>query len=183
MSLDYVFLLLENYKYWLLFPISILEGPIITIISGFLVSLGKLNFLTCFIILVLGDLLGDSIHYVIGYFGYKFKSITRISNEQFAQHPIKTLLIGKMTLGVGSLVLIAAGLSKYPFKKFIFYNFIVSFLKTFILLLVGYYFGKNYLLFDSYFAKAGIIFTVITAFVILQLVLRQNKQYNSSDKL
>jgi membrane protein DedA with SNARE-associated domain len=64
-----ILIILEKYKYWLIFPIVIIEGPIIVVISGFLVYLGFLNAYITYIILVIGDSIGDSMYYAIGRYG------------------------------------------------------------------------------------------------------------------
>ena len=174
MLLEKTLLLIETYKYFILLPLSILEGPIVAIISGFLISFDKLNFFLTFIILILGDLVGDAIHYAIGYYGKKkFKNI-----KPYLENPIRTLVLGKLMLGVGGLILINSGAAKYPFNKFLFYNFIATLIKTFLLLVIGFYFGKNYVLFDSYFGKITIIFLLISFFVILQYYMRHRKNEN-----
>jgi membrane protein DedA with SNARE-associated domain len=61
-SLTEVVQWLLYYKYFVLFPIMVVEGPIITIIAGFLVSLGHLNGLAAYAVLVAGDVTGDSIY-------------------------------------------------------------------------------------------------------------------------
>ena len=94
------------------------------------------------------------------------------------ENPIRTLVLGKLTLGVGGLILINSGAAKYPFNKFLFYNFIATLIKTFLLLVIGFYFGNNYVLFDSYFGKITIIFLLISFFVILQYYMRHRKNEN-----
>jgi membrane protein DedA with SNARE-associated domain len=43
---------LVHYKYVVLFPIMVVEGPIITVLAGFLASLGSLNLLAAYSIVV-----------------------------------------------------------------------------------------------------------------------------------
>jgi hypothetical protein len=43
-----------SYKYLVLFPVMVVEGPIITVIAGFLVSLWRLNGLAAYAVLVAG---------------------------------------------------------------------------------------------------------------------------------
>src|SRR3989338_6750213 len=69
MSLEAIIALLTTYKYLLLFPIVIVEGPIITVIAGFLSSLGQLNFFISYAIAVVGDVVGDCIYYALGFYG------------------------------------------------------------------------------------------------------------------
>ena len=49
--------------------IMILEGPIMTMAGAFAASLGFFNILTVFALSMLGDILGDLILYLIGFFG------------------------------------------------------------------------------------------------------------------
>ena len=66
-----VLALLIQYKYLILFPIIVIEGPFATIVSGFLVSLGIFNVFIAYPIIILGDLASDSIFYFVGRFGSK----------------------------------------------------------------------------------------------------------------
>ena len=69
MFLEQIILLLTTYKYLLLFPIVVFEGPIITVIAGFLSSLGYLNIFIAYGVVVVGDIAGDIMYYALGYYG------------------------------------------------------------------------------------------------------------------
>ncbi len=58
--------LILQYGYWIIFFISIPEGPIVGIIAGFLAGQGYLDPILVFVILFLGDIFGDIVHYAIG---------------------------------------------------------------------------------------------------------------------
>ena len=64
--MEHILLLLTQYKYLLLFPIVVIEGPFITMISGFLMSTGVFNFFIAYPLIVLADLTGDAIFYCLG---------------------------------------------------------------------------------------------------------------------
>ena len=70
--------LLEHYKYLVIFPIAIFEGPIIIIITGFLVYLGVLNVFIAYAMLVIADSLGDSLYYCIGKYWGKSRFIRKV---------------------------------------------------------------------------------------------------------
>lgn len=53
MSIDYIIHFLITYKYAVLLPIAIPEGPIIAVIAGFLSSQGILDLSIAFVIIVL----------------------------------------------------------------------------------------------------------------------------------
>jgi len=184
-NLDTIFLWLISYKYLIIFPIVVFEGPIITILTGFLISLGYLNFWIAYPILIAGDLTGDSLYYFIGRFGReklinKFGRFLGITMENvkkleshFAKHPKKTLAASKISHGLGPIFMIAAGLAKYSYRKFIIFNLITTGLKTLLLVLVGYYFGETYSKIDTYLDYTGLILLVL--FAIIYIVIFRSK--------
>jgi membrane-associated protein len=100
---------LIRYKYAVIFPIAIFEGPVITIITGFLVSLGYLNFWLAYAVIILGDLVGDSGYYFFGKYGRstvvkKYGHKVGITPEHlvslenhFKAHSTRELIIGKVS--------------------------------------------------------------------------------------
>ena len=154
---------LSVYTYWVIFPIAIIEGPIVTILSGFLVSQGQLNFFLAFLTIILADLTGDVLYYMIGRFSRKAaKAVHRNKlDNHFLEHGRKTLLIGKLAHGTGSIVLVAAGVARMPFAEFMLYNLLPTLPKTLILLIVGYYFGGAYNQINSSFDRIALVTLVI----------------------
>ena len=190
MAPDQLLLWLSTYKYFTLFPLAVAEGPIITVIAGFLASMGLLNFWLAYIIIIIGDLAGDALHYAFGrwggrsfidrwgkYFGVGPGQIGPIE-EQFAKRGDKLLFIGKMLQGVGGAFLIAAGFIKMPFGKFIFANMLATFIKSFLLLLLGFYFGHALAAIDGYLEKASLISIGAALFgaLVYFLYLRKNNK-------
>ena len=51
---------------WALIPLAILEGPVISLVTGWMVSLGLVGLATGFTVIVIGDVLGDCVLYLIG---------------------------------------------------------------------------------------------------------------------
>ncbi|MFH0776166.1 MAG: DedA family protein [Patescibacteria group bacterium] len=162
MSFQQIIFLLNTYKYFFLFPVVVIEGPIVTVIAGFLASLGHLNLGIAYAVVIAGDLVGDSMYYAIGYYGGRsfiqrwgrFFGVTveRVKQleRHFAKHSGKTLVIGKLSHAVGIVVLFAAGIAKVPFWKYIWYNFLPTLPKSLILILIGFYFGETYGKINSY---------------------------------
>jgi len=195
MVLQQIILLLTAYKYLFLFPIAVIEGPIITVIAGFLSSLGILNIFIAYAIVVAGDIVGDSMHYAFGYYGGqgfvkrwgRFLGITSERVEQlekhFEKHAGKTLIIGKLSQVVGAVVLVAAGIARVPFRKFIWYNFIATLPKSLILLLIGYYSGESYVKISSYldYTAIGTVVAAVIFIVIYFMMRRLSKKYAGRD--
>ncbi len=177
-TIDQVFSILETYKYLLLFPIAILEGPLITVIAGYLSFLGFLSFPWAYLAMVLGDLAGDIIYYSAGrwgrlaviekyghYIGISAKKIIAME-KIFGSQEARALIGGKFTLGIGGIIILAAGAIKMPFKKFIAYCTIGTAPKSFLLMLLGYYFGHAYHSIGKIFDYTTIGNTIIFAIIL-----------------
>ena len=190
-TLQQIFLLLLQYKYYLLLPIAIFEGPIITIIAAFLAAQGYLNVYLVFAVVVLGDVLGDMLYYAVGKYGGKkfinrFGRFFRVSEEKMAEfekmfhtHRRKTLITGKMTHALGSIVLLAAGVAEIPFWEFVLYNFLPTLPKSLLLVIVGYFFGEAYAQIDKYITYGSyVIGGLIVVAAIVYLIYR--KYYKKS---
>lgn len=170
------------YRYAVYFPITIIEGPIVTIIAGFLSSLGYLNFIVIYLIAILGDLVGDIIYYFIGRWGggrivkkgkflwVKLEQLTKIENH-FKSHAGKTLLFGKWTQHLGAPILVASGMSNMPIGKYLFFNLAGTIPKVLIFILIGYYFGQAYDKINKYFGYASLSMAVALILVIIYFVI------------
>ena len=180
--------LLISYRYAIFFPITIVEGPIATLIAGFLVSLGYFNIFAVYGVAVVGDLVGDMIYYVIGsaggeqilkrgrFLGIKTEQLTKLQ-EHFKAHAGKTLLFGKWTHAVGGAILLAGGIARMSFKKFIWFNFLGTLPKALVFLIIGYYFGQAYQQIDKYFGYATLsIFLAIVLAAAIYFFAKRMRQ-------
>jgi len=179
-----ILLLLFSYGYLIYFLLAVVEGPIVTIIAGLLISLKYFNFFLIYGLAILGDLFGDILYYQIGRFGrkrltergrllsVKAEQVKKIE-EHFKQHAGKTFLFAKWTHVVGAPILMAAGVTGVPLKKFIWFNFLGTVPKVLVFIAIGYYFGQAYQQIDKYFGYATLSFWIIVALIALIYFLRK----------
>jgi len=180
--------IIKHYGYIIVFPISVAEGPIVAVVSGFLISAGYFSAPIVFFILLAGDIVGDAIYYSLGRFSRhtfinkwgKYIGIneTRIKklDYHFERHDWKILLIGK-TQPIGAAILFSAGMTKMPLKKFVWYNLLASAPKVIIFLLIGYYTGEAYTRATTYldyigFASFGVAVLLIVCYIVAVRYLR-----------
>src|ERR1700722_1510647 len=129
--MDHIVYLLTQYRYLILFPLAIVEGPILAVIAGFLCINGFLNLFIAYPIIVLGDIIGDSIVYTFGRWGVpvfikkmargfvmKPEKINRV-RTYFDANPNKIISLSKVTLGIGVAGIYLAGNTKIPYERFI----------------------------------------------------------------
>ncbi len=165
-------------KYAILFLGAAIEGPGVTIASGFAASLGYLNFLVAYFTIVFADICVDCAYYAAGRFGRerfveKWGSLIGINKNKIESlekklhgHVGKTLWLGKTTLIIGIAFLVTAGIVRYPFKKFFWINLAATIIKSLLLLLVGFYFGETFTLFKKDLRYLTVGITVLVAALI-----------------
>jgi len=182
------------YKYVIIFPVTVFEGPIVTVIAGFLSAHGVLNIFIVYPIIVLGDLVGDLFYYSLGrwgrdsfifswlrFFGITDQRIERLE-KHYEKHSGKTLVIGKITHGIGSIILIAAGVAKMPVGRLLWINLLGTLPKSLLFLLIGFYFGEAYKRIEAYLdytAKVTIIVAILLVvfyFLIVKIVKSLSKK-------
>jgi len=168
------------YKYLIIFPIAIVEGPLITLVSGFLVSTQRLSFLPSLVVVFMGDMVSDSFFYAIGNRGRGFVERSKFLNvspgrlakleKHYETHPGKTIAVAKVSYGVGSLFLVAAGVAKIGYQKFLQCIMPANAVRSFTLMLVGYYLGQAVRYSGQYlrYYTIGVVIALPTVYFIMK---------------
>ena len=166
--MQHIITLLIAYRYLILIPFAIIEGPILTVIAGFLVSLGALNWFIVYAIVVWGDVVGDTLCWCAGHWGagwlhrhghYIGITSERLSRakEYFETYHLKAIILSKLVHGIGFAGLMTAGSLRIPYVRFIKTCLTITLIQSAILLAIGIFFGHAYLQIGSdlnYFAAA-----------------------------
>lgn len=138
----------------ILLPLSILEGPIVTVLAGYAARAGMFGVILAYVIVVLGDLIGDSALYGLGRWGLGRippRWLARLGlvpdrldalSTHYAAKGGRTLILGKITHSAGAAVLVAAGLARMPFAGFLWYNLLGTLPKSAVFLAAGYLLGE-----------------------------------------
>ncbi len=179
--------LLETYKYLILFPIAIVEGPIVIVIASFLASLGLLNIFLVYIIGVAGDVIGDLVWYWVGrvsryslilryghYVGITEEKL-RYAKQHFKNHLGKTIFFGKVVDVLNVAILITAGATRTDVQKYLAVITIAALVKVAFFASIGYYFGQSYVIIgralnNIYLALAVILAVALGVFIIYKKV-------------
>lgn len=176
-----IFTLLYAYGDLILFPLVVIEGPVVTVIAGFLASLGFFSLIPTFLTIVAADLTGDILYYSIGRWWLK-SALTRLTNlfkinqkiidqleADLKRNKGKVLILGKISHVLGMPILVAAGHAKLPLKDFIWFNFLATVPKSLIFLLIGYLLGSTISNYNKY-----VNFTILGIFTLTLLVIAIN---------
>lgn len=173
-----IFALLYSYGDFILFPLVVIEGPVVTMIAGFLVSLRVFSPIPTYLTIVTADLTGDVLYYSLGRWWLKsvFTKLTnlfKVSPEtieklegDLKRHKGKVLFFGKLSHVFGIPFLIAAGHAKIPIPEFVWYNFLATIPKSLTFLLVGYLLGSTITNYNKY-----VNLTILGIFALTLLII------------
>ncbi len=170
-------MLLTNYGYFILFPLAVIEGPMVAVVAGFLSFLGLMNIFIAYAIIMIGDVVGDSGYYMAGRWGgnyfsrYFTKHAEKISKVKtyFETHQRKAIALSKLFHGIGITGLLAAGSLKIPYKRYITICFLTTAAQSVVLFAIGILFGHTYIQLNrylNYYAAATIVVGLIMIFII-----------------
>ena len=178
MGIETIILLLGKYGYLVIFPISVLEGPIVSIAVGFLVSLGTLHPAIAFLVLLAGDIAGDVFYYYLGRWGHGSftkslamklgatpERLLRFERD-IKENDIKLLALNKLH-AAGSLLLFFAGATRMNLTRFIVINTLASVPKVAVFLFLGYWFGTGYRSIGPYLDAFGILSLLLPIIFLL----------------
>lgn len=145
--------LIQTHGYALLAPLALVEGPIVSVIAGYLASLDLMALPLILLVVVAADLLGDAGFYLIGRKGRRWipaRWMARIGLSRqklarlvrgFRANGTRFLILGKLTHSAGFAALTAAGISRMNFARFMLVNLLVTIPKSLAFVLLGYLFG------------------------------------------
>ncbi|MEK7447319.1 MAG: DedA family protein [Patescibacteria group bacterium] len=187
-----------SFKYVAIFLGSFIEGPTVGLIVGFLSRVGYINLYWGYFAHVLGDFSADMIYYAIGFFGgakvvpkmariFKF-SVEEVENleKSFTKHSKKLIIVGKITHVIGFPILIAAGVIRYRWYKFVIFDFVATLIKASVLVFIGYHFGGLWEKVDSaLLVITGVGLLVVVAqitFILVRRLMRVKNGEISIDK-
>ena len=154
MSLSYITTLIIEYRYLILIPLSIIEGPIVAFAAGALAPLGYFNVYVLAAFFLVMDMAKDAFYYSLGYWGgrsgwahwllgkigIKTEHLEGI-RELWETKPGRTMFIGKLSYGIAATFVVLAGTVKMSIKKFFGWGAVVAMTQYWALLALGYFFG------------------------------------------
>lgn len=155
LSIEAVLSLLAAHPFLLLFPLVMLEGPIATICAGFLVSAGLASWPLAYAIAVTADLTADTFYYMLGRsarrprirrlirrLGLTEGRRARFEREVRKNGP-KALVGAKVADAAAIPVLVATGLAKVGYGRFLTWNVAATLPRAAVLMALGFFFGEQ----------------------------------------
>jgi membrane protein DedA with SNARE-associated domain len=157
MSPDHIAQLILAYKYWILIPLTFIEGPIVAFVAGTLAAAGYFNLYFLAGLFFVRDVGLDGVYYAMGHFGGRTRWVKKmlarlkITDEHLEDvrrlwetHPGKTMFIGKLSYGIASAFVVVAGAVKMPLRTYFKWAVVVAVVQYWGLLLLGYFLGNAF---------------------------------------
>jgi membrane-associated protein len=156
MSADFITEIILQYRYWILIPLTFIEGPVVAFVAGTLAAVGLFNIYFLAILFFVRDVGMDVIYYAIGHFGGHTAFAERMLKKigvtpdhledvriLWEKRPGWTMFIGKLSYGIAAAFIVVAGMVKMPFHLFLKYGILVAILQYGVLLFAGYFLGES----------------------------------------
>jgi membrane protein DedA with SNARE-associated domain len=140
-----------RWNYVLLAAIVAVEGPIATLLGAVAASAGLMRPWAVFVAAALGNMTADALWYLLGYSGRldaalrlgRFVGLRRTHIEHLTtamqKHGLRILFFAKLTAGFMIPSLIAAGMVRLPWKRWLPVLLLGEFIWTGTLLTIGYF--------------------------------------------
>jgi membrane protein DedA with SNARE-associated domain len=166
----------------LILPLAIVEGPIVTLVTGFLSAQKFIAWYWAVAILLCGEVIGDLMYYWIGrtgatplgFLGRRIGIRPPDAEVQrgLTENATRMLLIGKWTHAVGFVVLVGSGMLRVPLPRFIVVNLLAATPKIALLFGLGYFAGKYYPYITHHAFIAALFLCVVGTGALLYVLWR-----------
>ncbi|SEM43614.1 membrane protein DedA, SNARE-associated domain [Gemmobacter aquatilis] len=176
--------LINQYGLWVIAPVAVLEGPIVTVISVWMARAGLLGLQPLLLVLVLADLAGDLVLYALGrgllptlprglrkLLGLRPARVAALASH-FRSAGARTLMLGKLTHSAGAMVLVAAGVARMPLLPFLFWNLLATLPKTAVFAALGWLLGDAHALIGDWIAAVSLALLLPIGWIGLCLLRR-----------
>ncbi len=177
MHLESIINLLVTYRYVMLLVLSLIEGPLVCLGAGIMIRLGYFAPLPAFIIVIIGDIVPNSVSFFLGKFSNK-KTLAKsmlaklnVNEKHFEMlekfwvtHTHKTMFLAKLAWGLGMPLFMSAGMTTLSFKKFLESMTWVAIVQYIFVISLGYYLANSYASVttsDRYIEIIGIFFSFV----------------------
>src|SRR3954464_9139971 len=121
--------LILTYRYFFVFALAALDGPVASFVVGVFVATGALGFVPTFLALLLGDLTTCVVIFTLGHYFSRLPFVQRALAKSgvaghvdavrhlWLNHSAKTMFMSKLAWGMSSAFLLAAGIVGLSWRR------------------------------------------------------------------
>jgi membrane protein DedA with SNARE-associated domain len=174
-------------KYFWLFIIYLVEGPISGFVTAVIASTGQLNIFVIGLLLISGEIGADLIYYFIGknlseskinkkLKKYEKKGFINAIKEVLDKHPVRALAFAKSVAFIAVPTIILLGRYKsMKFPKFLLWTTLICLIKDLTVLFLGYGLGISLDTFLGGYNIYKIVGIILALIAIGYIIFRANK--------
>ena len=190
--------LLQAYTYPVLLGLVMLEslgiplpGEIALVTAAAYASLGHISIYVVIALAAIGAIVGGVLGYWIGirgglpliahyggYIGVRRSHIAK-AHEFFEKNGAKTILFGRFIAILRTWAAIIAGTACMSFPKFVTYNTLSSVIWAIVFGWLGYYFGHDLPLLETYISRVSLILLIALAIGIPAFIVWKRRRRNA----
>jgi membrane protein DedA with SNARE-associated domain len=171
--------------YAIFFLAALIEGSLVSTAAGVAAALGFFNVFIIIFISICGDVFADVFYYWIGHrsanvLNSKFFRYIGVTEEKVKKvkdllhtHVNKSLLLIKLSPFMGPPGLLIVGAVHVPFKKFFKSILIISIIKAFFFVLLGYFSGFAYLQLSKVIANTQSVIIIIAIILVIYFLYKK----------
>ncbi|MEA3290436.1 MAG: DedA family protein [Campylobacterota bacterium] len=160
--------LIRDWGYIILFLYSFGGGFVALVVAGILSYSGELNIVIAMVVAGVANFLGDQFLFTIArnnkhqakQMMQKHKRKIAMAHLLMRKYGSTVVFIQKYIYGIKTLIPLAMGLTKYDYKKFIFFNIFATIAWTLVVGISSYMLGELVYTYIEEFKTYGIIFVV-----------------------
>jgi membrane protein DedA with SNARE-associated domain len=191
MSVEPLTRIILTYRYWILIPLSLIEGPIVAFATAALAARGYFNLYVVFWFFVIKDVIVDGAYYYAGRFvaagritsrfmthSHVIRNIGRV-RSQWEDHAWRTMAAGKLCWGLGPAVLTSGGIIGVPVRAFLTYASALAVLQYGVLVGLGYKVGQAFQTVSVLVRTAQI---VVAGAVVVALIYARQRLRTSEER-
>lgn len=176
------------WSYGILTLLVATEGPLSTLIGAAAAAAGLLDVRWVFVAAATGNILGDTLWYLVGYRGklntvYRYarwvgihrRHLVRLQREMHT-HAVKMILLAKVAYGLIVPTLVAAGLARVPWRRWFPVVLVMETLWTALLVWIGFHATGFIVQLERSLRTLGMVVASLIALVALAWYLRHKAQ-------
>ena len=168
-----------------------IPSEIIMPLGGFFVYQGDLNFYILVVFGCIGTVFGALPWYYLGKFLNEKKLASFVDNKGkflgitskdfnksklwFDKYGVSLVFWGRLIPGIRTLISVPAGIELMPLRKFLLWTTLGSLIWVFLLSLLGYLFGENYRIIETYIDNLKIFIKPLFIIFLLFLIFKYLK--------
>jgi len=186
---NFIINLISWLGYWGVFGLMTAQSALIPMPSevtmpfaGYIASTGRFNIYLVILMGTLGNLLGASLSFALGYFGKdvvvrslikKFGKFILVSESDlnhsekwFKKYGEKVVFFGRMLPVVSTFISLPAGIFNMNYSKFAFFTLIGSLVWSSVLTYIGFTLGKNWDSLNVYYRQFEYLIVILGVVVV-----------------